>query len=189
MAKCTGSDLRSPTAGVRERAHFRSPFISNFSKFQYSGTLSSLRCGSLLDGASFPTRTSCRRMQSILKTIPDRGAVTAWSPLANAPNMLTTGTREGGGGGFDERGGELTLYAIDLSSFSQDCRIIGRCALRVRARARARALLRLFANPSSHSLAQHKDADALHVSRVGSRLGRGFRKVQFGAPRWRYVRR
>ena len=79
-------------------------------------------------------------MQSILKTIPDRGAVTAWSPLTAAPNMLTTGTREGGGGGFDARGGELTLYAIDLSSSSQDCRIIGRCVLRARARARCGAL-------------------------------------------------
>lgn len=65
---------------------------------------------------------------SVLKTIPDRGAVTAWSPLSESPNILATGTKEGGGGGFDERGGDLTLYAADMTSASQECKVVGRCA-------------------------------------------------------------
>jgi hypothetical protein len=62
-----------------------------------------------------------------LKTIPDRGAVVAWSPLPGNPNILAAGTKEGGGGGFEEYGGDLTLYAVDLSAGTQQCAVLGRC--------------------------------------------------------------
>jgi hypothetical protein len=62
-----------------------------------------------------------------LKTITDRGAVVAWSPLPNAPGILAAGTKEGGGGGFEEYGGDLTLYSVDLSNSSQQCQVLGRC--------------------------------------------------------------
>ena len=66
---------------------------------------------------------------SVLKTIVDRGAVVAWSPLTGPhAHVLATGSKEGGGGGFDDRGGDLTLYAADLSSATQECRVVGRCA-------------------------------------------------------------
>jgi hypothetical protein len=64
-----------------------------------------------------------------LKTITDRGAVIAWSPLLALPGVLAVGTKEGGGGGFEEYGGDLTLYAVDLSSGSQQCQVLGRCVL------------------------------------------------------------
>ena len=65
-----------------------------------------------------------------LKTIPDRGAVVAWSPLPGNPNILAAGTKEGGGGGFEEYGGDLTLYAVDLSTGTQQCAVLGRCVHR-----------------------------------------------------------
>ncbi len=64
-----------------------------------------------------------------LKTITDRGAVVAWSPLLALPGVLAVGTKEGGGGGFEEYGGDLTLFAVDLSSGTQQCQVLGRCVL------------------------------------------------------------
>ena len=61
-----------------------------------------------------------------LKTIPDRGAVVAWSPNASSPNVLATGTKEGGGGGFEDYGGDLTLYKMDFSNPTQECISHGR---------------------------------------------------------------
>lgn len=64
---------------------------------------------------------------SLLKTIPDLGATIAWSPVASLPNVLATGTKEGGGGEFSDYGGSLALHRMDLSSSSQQCSVIGRC--------------------------------------------------------------
>ena len=65
------------------------------------------------------------------KVIPDRGVVLAWSPLAANGGVLATGVKEGGGGGFEEYGGDLTLHGVDMGSPSQHCPTLGRC---VRAR-------------------------------------------------------
>lgn len=54
---------------------------------------------------------------SLLKEIPDRGATTAWSPLASAPNLIAVGFKDvGSGTGFDNVGGELEIYELDLTS-------------------------------------------------------------------------
>jgi hypothetical protein len=65
------------------------------------------------------------------KVIPDRGVVLAWSPLAANGGVLATGVKEGGGGGFEEYGGDLTLHGVDMGSPSLQCPTLGRC---VRAR-------------------------------------------------------
>ena len=65
---------------------------------------------------------------SLLKTIPDLGATIAWSPVASLPNVLATGTKEGGGGEFSDYGGSLALHRMDLSSATQQCSVLGRCA-------------------------------------------------------------
>jgi hypothetical protein len=61
-----------------------------------------------------------------VKQIADKGACIAWSPLKSAPNVLATGTKEGGGGGFEDYGGELALYGFDLASGSQACETLAR---------------------------------------------------------------
>ena len=61
------------------------------------------------------------------KVIPDRGVVLAWSPNAGNGAVLATGVKEGGGGGFEEYGGDLTLYGMDLASPSMQCATLGRC--------------------------------------------------------------
>lgn len=65
---------------------------------------------------------------SYIKHIPDKGAVVAWSPLrgANRSTLLAVATKEGGGGGFDEYGGELSVYHADTSSYSYDCNLVSR---------------------------------------------------------------
>ena len=41
--------------------------------------------------------------------------------------MLATGVKEGGGGGFEEYGGDLTLHGMDFSSAGTHCQTLGRC--------------------------------------------------------------
>ncbi len=65
-------------------------------------------------------------MSSPLKVIPDRGCVLAWSPNPQTPGMLATGVKEGGGGGFDDYGGDLTLFGVDFHNPSQTCNALGR---------------------------------------------------------------
>jgi len=61
-----------------------------------------------------------------IKQIPDKGACIAWSPLKSAPFVLATGTKEGGGGGFEDYGGELALHGYDAGSGSQACETLAR---------------------------------------------------------------
>ncbi len=61
-----------------------------------------------------------------VKTITDLGATLAWSPLATSPNMIVTGTKEGGGGNYDDYGGDLALHRMDFTSPSQQCQTVGR---------------------------------------------------------------
>jgi len=62
----------------------------------------------------------------LLKQIEDKGAVVAWSPLRNRPTLIGVATKEGGGGGFDDYGGELSLYNVDTSSYSYSCDLVSR---------------------------------------------------------------
>lgn len=63
-----------------------------------------------------------------IKHISDKGAVVAWSPLRgpNRSSLIALATKEGGGGGFDDYGGELGIYHADISSPSLDCNLISR---------------------------------------------------------------
>lgn len=45
----------------------------------------------------------------LLREIRDKGATVAWSPIAREPALLAIATKEGGGAGFDDYGGELTV--------------------------------------------------------------------------------
>lgn len=57
---------------------------------------------------------------SLLKEIPDKGATVAWSPVAAHSSLLAVGTKDvGSGTGFDDVGGELDIFSIDLSSTAE----------------------------------------------------------------------
>ena len=61
-----------------------------------------------------------------VKQIADKGACIAWSPLKSAPAIIATGTKEGGGGGFEDYGGELALHGFDFATGSQACETLAR---------------------------------------------------------------
>ena len=52
---------------------------------------------------------------SLLKQIDDKAPVVAWSPVADHPALLALGSKEGSGSGFDDVGGDLSLYPLDFS--------------------------------------------------------------------------
>ena len=86
------------------------------------------------------------------KLISDKGACIDWSPLKQAPNILATGTKEGGGGGFDDYGGELALQGFDSSPSTTACETLARCVVAAR-RPAARACPRPAPpDPLSHLL-------------------------------------
>lgn len=47
--------------------------------------------------------------------IEDRGAAVAWSPLANNADVIALGAKDSGGIGFDDYGGELELYDLNIT--------------------------------------------------------------------------
>jgi hypothetical protein len=78
-----------------------------------------------------------------VRTITDKGAVIAWSPVKELPDFVAVGTKvserqtaareielrltrvhlqEGGGGGFEDYGGDLSIYTADLATTSSECR-------------------------------------------------------------------
>ena len=62
----------------------------------------------------------------LLKSLDDKGATVAWSPLGgNAASLLATGTKEGAGGGFDDYGGDLEIYDLQLNSANVPSKKIG----------------------------------------------------------------
>ncbi|KAG7359849.1 WD40 repeat-containing protein [Nitzschia inconspicua] len=52
----------------------------------------------------------------MLAQINDRSSAIAWSALAGHADVLAIGAKEGGGGGFDDTGGELELYDMNLTT-------------------------------------------------------------------------
>lgn len=48
--------------------------------------------------------------------IEDKGATIAWSPNHASPDILALGTKDSGGLGFEDTGGELDLYDLNLTS-------------------------------------------------------------------------
>ena len=89
----------------------------------------------------------------LLKSVHDKGAVVAWSPLKHMPYAFASGTKvrgfplggtnetalpalpfllnlaaqEGGGGGFNDYGGELCIHQFGLAQTTTECRTIARC--------------------------------------------------------------
>jgi len=61
-----------------------------------------------------------------VKAVLDKGACIAWSPLDHAPNVLATGTKEGGGGGFEDYGGELARHGFDYAQPTVACDALAR---------------------------------------------------------------
>lgn len=70
----------------------------------------------------------CLLMYGLASLCNLRGAPTlhptSLPPASGSPRAYTL--QEGGGGGFDDYGGELSLHSIDLSNHSLDTRILGR---------------------------------------------------------------
>ncbi|CAE7839044.1 sec31, partial [Symbiodinium sp. KB8] len=62
---------------------------------------------------------------AVVKAIVEESSTVAWSPLKMMPNAVATGTMEGGGGGFDDYGGTLTLHSFDAGSSDLACRKMG----------------------------------------------------------------
>lgn len=48
--------------------------------------------------------------------IEDKSAAIAWSPCIGEPDIIALGTKDSGGIGFDDTGGELDLYDLNLNS-------------------------------------------------------------------------
>eukprot|EP00636_Phaeomonas_parva_P017732 CAMPEP_0118852002 /NCGR_PEP_ID=MMETSP1163-20130328/1209_1 /TAXON_ID=124430 /ORGANISM="Phaeomonas parva, Strain CCMP2877" /LENGTH=322 /DNA_ID=CAMNT_0006784401 /DNA_START=142 /DNA_END=1107 /DNA_ORIENTATION=+ len=51
---------------------------------------------------------------SLLKEIEDRSASLCWCPLAARPYLFATGTKDSGGVGFDDYGGDLEIYSLNM---------------------------------------------------------------------------
>jgi hypothetical protein len=55
---------------------------------------------------------------TVLAQIENKGAVTAWSASAASPGTIAVGTKDSGGIGFDDYGGELELHDLNLTKTS-----------------------------------------------------------------------
>lgn len=53
---------------------------------------------------------------TIIAQVEDRGAVVAWSPIPGQADLIAIGAKDSGGIGFDDYGGELELYKLNISS-------------------------------------------------------------------------
>ena len=55
---------------------------------------------------------------TLIKSLDDKGATIAWSPLGGSDRqcLLASGTKEGAGGGFEEYGGDLEIFNLQLNS-------------------------------------------------------------------------
>ena len=63
---------------------------------------------------------------SLLKQIDDKVAVVAWSPVQDHPALMALGSKEGSGTGFDDVGGDLSLYPLDFSKTGDTaCHAVG----------------------------------------------------------------
>ena len=50
---------------------------------------------------------------SVLQVVADKGATSAWCPVAGQ-RLLALGTKDGAG--FDEYGGDLSVYSVDVQA-------------------------------------------------------------------------
>ena len=66
----------------------------------------------------------------LLKEVRDVGATIAWSPCEHLPKAFAAGTKEGGGGGFEDYGGELMIHQFDTGEAGVATRVVGRIKTR-----------------------------------------------------------
>lgn len=52
--------------------------------------------------------------------VEDRGAVVSWSPICGHADIIAVGAKDSGGVGFDDYGGELELYDLNITSANGD---------------------------------------------------------------------
>jgi len=52
---------------------------------------------------------------TLITQIEDKGAVVAWSPIGEYADVIALGSKEKGGIGFDDYGGELELYDLNIT--------------------------------------------------------------------------
>jgi hypothetical protein len=64
-------------------------------------------------------------MAKLLKELRDVGATIAWSPCEHLPKAVVTGTKEGGGGGFEDYGGELAIHVFDTGDKTVEMTLVG----------------------------------------------------------------
>eukprot|EP00624_Nannochloropsis_granulata_P001631 evm.model.NODE_18033_length_94466_cov_20.978998.19 len=62
---------------------------------------------------------------SLLKQVEDKNANLAWSPVPDQGNLVALGTRDGGGGGFDDYGGELEIHKLDFGVGDTRTKVMG----------------------------------------------------------------
>ncbi|GAB5032925.1 secretory protein sec31 [Nannochloropsis oceanica] len=62
---------------------------------------------------------------SLLKQVEDKNANLAWSPVPDQGNLVALGTRDGGGGGFDDYGGELEIHKLDFGIGDTRTKVMG----------------------------------------------------------------
>eukprot|EP00986_Skeletonema_menzelii_P016410 scaffold14541_cov137-Skeletonema_menzelii.AAC.2 len=57
---------------------------------------------------------------TLITQIEDKGAVVAWSPIGQHADVIALGSKEKGGIGFDDYGGELELYDLNITKEGGD---------------------------------------------------------------------
>mmetsp|Transcript_18148 Transcript_18148/g.51678 ORF Transcript_18148/g.51678 Transcript_18148/m.51678 type:complete len:1054 (+) Transcript_18148:126-3287(+) len=57
--------------------------------------------------------------------IEDRSATTAWCPIRSHADVIALGTKDSGGGGFDDTGGELDLYDLNVAQSKEGPKMLG----------------------------------------------------------------
>ena len=56
----------------------------------------------------------------MIKRVTDRGVTMAWCPSRENKSLIAAASKEGAGGGFDDVGGLLEIYELDLTNSSQN---------------------------------------------------------------------
>mmetsp|Transcript_26772 Transcript_26772/g.73660 ORF Transcript_26772/g.73660 Transcript_26772/m.73660 type:complete len:1029 (-) Transcript_26772:36-3122(-) len=84
---------------------------------------------------------------SKIAQINDRSATIAWSPVAKYANVVALGVKDSGGASFEETGGELELYDMNLTNREEPIRLGS-----IKTQSRFASLTWSIANPKKHPL-------------------------------------
>lgn len=103
-------------AAAAERSAYRSDMVSLWFHFAKQPPAANSPNSPL--GTSWQSHCYCPNTSIILnkimllREIRDKGATVAWSPFAKEASLLAIASKEGGGAGFDDYGGELQVSAL-----------------------------------------------------------------------------